>query len=118
MRLPIVPAIVGLGGAAFLPWAVAANVEPAATVVVHNVEFRGRPPFKRSYERLPVSDVARLETGSATTVVRTVDFRGRPPFRRHVQRLELIDSAVLEFGGVVATPGKSRAGGPPLKRNR
>ena len=124
MKIPFVLSVSGLAGLLLQAGAFAANDGTEATVAVHNIDFRGRPPFKRTIEYLPLSEVARLETESAgaarETVIRTVDFSGRPPFRRNLERVEIVDAARLELtDGVPVSDEASRLSGrPPLKRHR
>lgn len=69
------------------------------TAKIWTVNYDGRPPFSRSVEELPVTDVARLEAAGAEVVeVRTVDYSGRPPYKRGTETLRVIDSARLEPG--------------------
>lgn len=54
-------------------------------------DFSGKPPFKRTIERVSVVDIAEVEIVNSEPVyvnVRTVDFKGKPPFKRRVERLE------------------------------
>jgi hypothetical protein len=65
------------------------------TVTVQEVEYRHRPPFKRSLEVLPAADMARQEAAQ-TVVVHDTDFSGKPPFKRNVEVMRVVDTAVLE----------------------
>lgn len=123
MRLPFVLGVSGLAGLLLQVGAFAANDGTEATVAVRSVDFRGRPPFKRTVEYLPLSEVARLETEAAdrTTVIRTVDYTGRPPFRRNLERVEIVDAARLELTGGVADSDENRgrfSGRSAFKRHR
>ncbi len=119
MKIPFVLGISGLAGLLLQAGAFAASDDAEATVAVHNVDFRGRPPFKRTIEYLPLSEVARLETATAReTVIRTADFSGRPPFRRNLERVEIVDAARLELTDGVTGNAGGLSGGHPLKRHR
>jgi hypothetical protein len=122
MKLPIVLSVSGLAGVLLQVGAFAANDATEATVAVHSVDFRGRPPFKRTVERLPVSEVARLETATAAdreTFIRTVDYTGRPPFRRNLERVEIVDAARLELtDGQPVSDNRRFAGRAAFKRHR
>lgn len=65
------------------------------TVTVQDVEYRHRPPFKRSLEVLPAADMARQEAAQ-TVVVHDTDFSGKPPFKRNVEVMRVVDTAVME----------------------
>ena len=39
----------------------AAPARTADTVVVSKVDMRGKPPYRRTFERLPVTEAARME---------------------------------------------------------
>lgn len=102
--------------------------EPTApTVVVRTVDFRGKPPFERRQERLPVTEAARLEREPATIAptselvpVRTVDFRGKPPYRRRTEYVPVIDAARLEPTAEPRSPeeaGTNFRGRPPFRRH-
>lgn len=65
------------------------------TVTVQEVEYRHRPPFKRSLEVLPAADMARQEAAQ-TVVVHDTNFSGKPPFKRNVQVMRVVDTAVME----------------------
>lgn len=122
MKIPFVLGVSGLAGLLLQAGAFAAGDDAEATVAVHNVDFRGRPPFKRNIEYLPLSEVARLETataeGARETVIRTVDFSGRPPFQRNIERVEIVDAARLELTDGVPETAGGLSGGHPLKRHR
>lgn len=125
MKLPFVLSVSGFAGLMLHAGAFAAGGDTEATVAVHSIDVRGRPPFKRKIEYLPVSEVARLEAASAErareTTVRTVDFSGRPPFRRNLERVEIVDAARLELAdGLAAEDGnRSRfSGRSSFKRHR
>jgi hypothetical protein len=62
----------------------AAELAPAAEtemVTVRTVDYRGKPPYRRRVETLPVVDTAVMDV-EETAEERRI-FRGRPPFRRH-----------------------------------
>ena len=64
------------------------------------VDFSGRPPFKRTRVELAAADIARMEVvGDTQEVVRvwTADFSGRPPFRRGYVDVPVIDAARMEI---------------------
>lgn len=125
MKLPFVLAASGFAALTLHVGAFAAGSGTEATVAVHSIDVRGRPPFKRKIEHLPQSEVARLEMATSEaareTTVRTVDFTGRPPFRRNVERVEVVDAARLELAdGLTADDdGRSRfSGRSTFKRHR
>lgn len=125
MKLPFVLSVSGFAGLLLHAGAFAAGGDTEATVAVHSIDVRGRPPFKRKIEHLPQREIARLEmatTESAReTTVRTVDFTGRPPFRRDLERVEIVDAARLELadGLSVEDAGRSRfSGRSSFKRHR
>lgn len=66
------------------------NVE---TVTEQTVDYRGKPPFRRSRAELPVTDVARLDV---TPVRGGAKFRGRPPFNRRAPASPSVDVARLD----------------------
>jgi len=73
-----------------------ACVSACETVVT--TDFRGKPPFKRKVETLPVANVAQVElinpqATAEQVTIRTVDFGGRPPFRRNIESLTVINVA-------------------------
>ena len=125
MKYPIALTVTALAAlsVSFCVSAESSGAEAAdATVAVRTIDFRGKPPFKRRVEHLPVSELARLETAAPQKeIVRTVDFSGKPPFRRNIERVEILDASRLEMIGdpdVTATKEKrfpQRAG---LKRHR
>ena len=95
----------------------ATDISADNTVKVVEIDFKGKPPFKRTVSRLPVADVAALEAAAdaepRTRVVST-DFKGKPPFRRNVENLVVRDVASLE-----ADDSERRTnfrGKPPFKR--
>lgn len=72
------------------------------TLRVWQVDYSGRPPFKRSLVEVPVVDAARLESLGVveTRRLRTTDFSGRPPFKRRYQEVRVLDAASLETENV------------------
>jgi hypothetical protein len=125
MKLPFVLGVSGFAGLLFQAGAFAASDNTEATVAVHSIDVRGRPPFKRKVEHLPLSEVARLEAataeGARETTVRTVDFTGRPPFRRDLERVEIVDAARLELSEGLSVEGDDRSrfsGRASFKRHR
>lgn len=125
MKLPLLLSASGFAGLMFHAGAIAAGGATEATVAVHSIDVRGRPPFKRKIEYLPQSEVARLEMATAEsareTTIRTVDFRGRPPFRRNVERVEVVDAARLELADGLAAEDEGRSwfsGRASFKRHR
>ena len=83
-----------------------------ADVTIWDTDFKGRPPFERNKQTMPVTEAARFETAKATEV-RTVDFSGRPPFQRSVEKLVVVDSARFE----VDEDRVDFSGRPPYKRH-
>ncbi|MGR8919653.1 MAG: hypothetical protein ACU85V_08540 [Gammaproteobacteria bacterium] len=97
-------------GLAIVAAPVAADGDASGYMTVKQVDFSGRPPFRRSTERLPAADIARLEQVAAPVDrVRTTDFRGRPPFARNVEMLPLTSVARLE------AVGEEEKAGPRLR---
>ncbi|MGR8948019.1 MAG: hypothetical protein ACU84Q_08230 [Gammaproteobacteria bacterium] len=86
-------------------------------VTVIDVDFKGKPPFKRSVETLPMQDLAALEAAESaqkTTKVVTIDFKGKPPFKRNVENLVVRDIASLET--VSSERRTNFRGKPPFSR--
>lgn len=82
-----------------------ASQQAEPMVTVHHVDFRGKPPFRRSRETLPLTDIAEVTTMdlAAQTRVSKVDFKGRPPFKRNKEKLDVVDIAKLETVNPEAT---------------
>lgn len=114
MRFHVLASVVVSAVVASSAWA-----NDATTTQVKTVDFSGKPPFKRSVETLPVTDVAQLETLDASTVemvtMRVVKMGGKPPYRRTTIEVPVIDVAQLEAAeqGSEKTKFKGR---PPFKR--
>lgn len=89
------------------------NVENE-TVTLVSVDFKGKPPFKRRYEQVPVADIAALEKSPSEVKIVTVDFKGKPPFKRNVEKLTVVDIAALE--GAEAANRTNFRGKPPFRR--
>lgn len=84
------------------------SVFAAETTKTWEVDYSGKPPFKRTLVEVEVADIAQMETVE-TQFVRTTDFSGKPPFKRNLETLEVVDTAVLEEADVdtkVSKPGK------------
>lgn len=63
-------------------------------------DFSGRPPFKRTIERVSVVDIAQVDIVMSDTElveVQTVDFSGKPPFKRTTELVEQIDVMQVEL---------------------
>lgn len=63
-------------------------------------DFRGKPPFKRRIEMVPVVDTAEVEIVTSEPVlveIKTVDYRGKPPFKRRVELLEQTEVMQVEI---------------------
>ena len=60
------------------------------------VDYRGKPPYKRTLTRLPVSDVAQFEV-EQETVTLNVKKGSRPPFKRVSVELAVSDLAPFEL---------------------
>jgi len=86
----------------------------SSTMKVQEVDYSGKPPFKRRMVSVDVADTAQLET-TETTLVRTTEFAGKPPFKRNVEKLEIVDSAELQASP--STENQVRRGRPPFKRH-
>ena len=110
-------AMLGIGASLLAAPALATDSNNANEVTIVSVDYKGKPPFKRSFETVPMADVAALEaaeSASQTIKVTTVDFSGKPPFRRNVEQLTVVDTAALE-------PAREQSrtsfrGKPPFKR--
>lgn len=76
-------------------------------VTFHDVKFGGKPPFRRSVETLPVSEVARFEAAPEVRVSE-VNFNGRPPFKRSGEHLRVIDVARFEVDDTITGGNKRR----------
>jgi hypothetical protein len=68
-------------------------------VTIVTTDFKGRPPFKRSYETITATEIlpVKVEKVGELTEVRTVDFRGRPPFKRQTERLPKVEIDEFKF---------------------
>lgn len=95
----------------------AANSVTAAAECTDNcvtkvvTDFSGKPPFKRTIEKLAVVDIAEVEVVNSDPVfvnVRTVDFKGKPPFKRRVERLEQTEVMQAEIVSDEETSEKRR----------
>jgi len=86
-------------------------------------DFKGKPPFKRTIERVPAIEIAQVEIVDSEAVdmieVNKVEFRGKPPFKRSKELVPAIDIMQLELEPGAPTK-KSRTkkfgGRPPFKR--
>ena len=86
-------------------------------------DFKGKPPFKRTIERVPAIEIAQVEIVDSEAVdmveVNKVELRGKPPFKRSKELVPAIDIMQLELEPGAPTK-KSRAkkfgGRPPFKR--
>lgn len=117
-HLPILATVAAcftLGGAP----AALADTTSAETVRLHEVDFRGRPPFQRAVKEMPVAEVARLEAEQehvTFTVKRSLAGHGKPPYRRVTMTLPVTDVARLEL-----EPSSERqvdySGRPPFRRH-
>lgn len=82
-------------------------------VKVWSVDYKGKPPFKRSAEWVPVSDVAEFEEVQELIAVK-VKSGLKPPYKRRTVYLPVADVAQFE-----TTDGDSKPdfrGKPPFKR--
>ena len=122
MKLPISIMAAGLGACVLTTPIIAAETTSEQVVTVTKTDFKGRPPFKRRSETLPVEDVASLETPTMSSgeyvTVTTVDFRGKPPFKRRTERLPVEDIASYE-SELAGSDGENVSkfhGKPPYRR--
>ena len=69
--------------------------EDKETVAVWSVDYKGKPPFKRTIKRVPVSDVAQLEEQQEMVAVK-VKRGSKPPFKRSTELLPVADVAQFE----------------------
>jgi hypothetical protein len=86
-------------------------------------DFRGKPPFKRTVERVPAVEIAQVEIIDSEAVdmveVNEVEFRGKPPFKRSKELVPVIDIMQLELepDAPPRKPRKKKFGGrPPFTR--
>ena len=84
------------------------------TVTVQAVEFKGKPPFKRSMKQLAVSDVAQVEQDQEIVTVKVVQMGSKPPYKRRTVYLPVTDVAQVEE--VSDTTKTDFRGKPPFKR--
>ena len=85
--------------------------KPIEMVKVWEVDFSGRPPFKRRLIELPAAEVAALAAARQiieTKRVWTVDYSGRPPFKRRYENVPVIDATNFETGRADASDGNKR----------
>ena len=115
MTSKLIVSMLGCGAIFLSAPSFSADINAVEEVKIVTVDYKGKPPFKRRIETLPMSDVAALET-SKPTRVRSVDFKGKPPFRRNVESLEVVDVAALAPADEESKT--SFRGKPPFKRNR
>ena len=92
---------------------VALASENQEMVKVWSVDYKGKPPFKRSFELVPVSDVARFEEEQETVTVR-VKTGSKPPYKRRTVNLPVSDVAQFEAEEIKSKP--DFRGKPPFKR--
>lgn len=95
MKKHIIVGMVGIGAICLAAPSFAADTANNNEVKIVTVDYKGKPPFKRRSETLPMADVAALEA-QQTTRITTVDFKGKPPFRRNVETVNVVDMAVLD----------------------
>ena len=91
----------------------------SATVVV--TDFSGRPPFRRSFETLSVTELAALNAAPAAdsgevATVRMTDYRGRPPFRRSTETLPVSELAAMSVADEIESRPARFSGRPPFPR--
>ena len=63
------------------------------------VDTKGKPPYQRSLETVPVTDIAQLESGDDYETVTTwhVKMGGKPPYKRSYKTMRVKDIAQLEI---------------------
>lgn len=122
-KLPMSIITIGLSTFVLAAPAIADGTASEATVTITKTDFKGRPPFKRRSETLPVQDVASLETTQATSTgeyvtITTVDFKGKPPFKRRTETVlvENIASYEIESSDNGDTRKSRFSGKPPYRR--
>ena len=113
MKKNIIVGLIGIGAICLAAPTFAADSNSDDLVKIVTVDYKGKPPFKRRVETLPMADIAAMEE-SKTTRVSTVDFKGKPPFRRNVETLNVVDIAVLEPASEASRT--SFRGKPPFNR--
>lgn len=95
------------------------QMETATVMTVEHGSHR-KPPFKRRFESMPVTDVAAMDAAEPveTVMVKTVRMGAnrKPPFKREMVELPVTDIAVMEAeerGSSVDFRGH-----PPFNRHR
>ena len=86
-------------------------------------DFRGKPPFKRTVERVPTVEIAQVEIIDSEAVGMVednkVEFRGKPPFKRSKELVPVMEimQFELEPDAPPRKPRKKKFGGrPPFTR--
>ncbi|MDP4871391.1 MAG: hypothetical protein NWR95_11275 [Gammaproteobacteria bacterium] len=86
-------------------------------------DFRGKPPFKRTVERVPAIEIAQVEIIESEPVdmveVRTIEYRGKPPFKRSTELVPVVDIMQVEIDSaapVKKSRSKKFGGRPPFRR--
>ena len=86
-------------------------------------DFRGRPLFKRTIERVPAIKIAQVEIIESEPVdmveVRTIEYRGKPPFKRSKELVPVVDIMQVEMDSaapVKKSRSKKFGGRPPFRR--
>ena len=113
MKKNVMVGLIGIGAICLAAPTMAADANSGEEVTIVTVDYKGKPPFKRRTETLPMADVAALDAAK-TTRISTVDFKGKPPFRRNVETVNVVDMAVLEPANEQSRT--SFRGKPPFKR--
>jgi hypothetical protein len=83
------------------------------TTEVWVVDYKGKPPFKRTLKRVPVSDVAQFDDAQDTVAVK-VKKGNKPPFKRRTVHLPVAD--VAQFEAAEESAKTDFRGKPPFKR--
>lgn len=118
-------ALVLFAGTGFVNSSVAGTVNGVAAdaemVTIMTVDRSGKPPFKRRFETVPVSDAAMSEpalyAGEETITVKSVDLRGKPPFKRRSIELPVSDAAAAEPAAGEQQKRARRSNRPPFQRH-
>jgi hypothetical protein len=91
-------------------------------VTIVTTDFKGRPPFKRSYETITATEIlpVKVEKVGELRKVRTVDFTGRPPFKRHTELLPKVEIDEIKFSAEKEStkPKRRRVGGSSMFKKR
>ena len=72
MKKNVIVGLIGIGAICLAAPTMAADANSGEEVTIVTVDYKGKPPFKRRTETLPMADVAALDAAK-TTRISTVD---------------------------------------------